>query len=545
MFYWVFSSMEKETIYVRSLSASKVSIEVTNEIMLREIYEFFKFKDPTHKPNRYSKWDGVVRLFDNKKQVLPRGLVRTLFEFCKSVNYDIKIDKGIFFQEKVELEELEEYVESLKLTGHNENGYFDLTPYDYQMHGFYEGITNDSCVLLADTNAGKTLILYLLSRFFCDVTSYKAKILIIVPSVMLVDQMYDDFGKFSYKDDKFSNQCIHTIKGGVKDKYRSAPITVSTWQSIQNEDPEFFCKFTHVFCDEVHGASAEKISYILNNCINAYKRIGVTGSMRDTELHTLQVLAHFGKIIRIATTQMLKERGQSADTLIRVLNFKYRRPVCLNMDKLDYEGKIRAISESKERNSFIAKFANKLEGNTLLLFVRKKHSKAVYDMLKEMGHSNVYRIDGDVPNDIRDQMKKAVENGEKVVLCASFGTLGTGVSIRKLHNLVLCHPIKSIIAVLQAIGRMLRTHSSKKIANIYDIVDDFRLSPGSKATFIEHGAKRYGYYKSKGHNVVTKVVDCRHWEFLPVSQFALLLEESDKRKKFKQELAEKRFNGNE
>lgn len=140
---------------------------------------------------------------------------------------------------------------------------------------------------------------------------------------------------------------------------------------------------------------------------------------------------------------------------------------------------------------------------------------------------------------------KVERQKSRVVLVGSFGCLSTGISIRKLHNLVLCHPIKSIITVLQAIGRMLRTHSSKKIANIYDIVDDFRLSPGSKATFIEHGAKRYGYYKSKGHNVVTKVVDCQHWEFLPVSQFALLLEESDKRKKFKQELAEKRFNGNE
>lgn len=526
------------TIFVKPLSASKVSIEVTDEVMLQEIYEFFKFKDPKHTPNRYSKWDGVTRLFDKNKQTLPRGLVRVLYDFCKNANYKMQMEKGIFHNEKITLEEAEEYVAGLKLTGKNENGLFDLTPYDYQMHGFIEGVCNDSSVLLADTNAGKTLILYMLARFFCDLSSFQSKILIIVPSVMLVQQMYDDFGVFSAKDDTFSQSCIHTIQGSTKNKYRTAPITVSTWQSIQNEDPEFFLKYTHVFCDEVHGASADKISYILNSCVNAYKRIGVTGSMRDTELHTLQVLSHFGKVTRIATTQMLKERGQSADTLIRVLNLKYKRPLCTYMDKLDYEGKIRALTESPDRNAFLAKFASKLEGNTLLLFVRKKHSKDVYERLKALGCANVYRIDGDVPQDVRDAIKKAVENGENVYLCASFGTLGTGVSIRKLHNLMLCHPIKSIVAVLQAIGRMLRTHSTKEMAFIYDFVDDFRTSPSHKATFVDHGAKRYGYYKGKGHTVQTIPVDKTAWELNTKDVLGMIQAESEIRQENKRKLAE-------
>jgi len=65
------------------------------------------------------------------------------------------------------------------------------------------------------------------------------------------------------------------------------------------------------------------------------------------------------------------------------------------------------------------------------------------------------------------------------ILVANYMLLSTGVNIRKLHNLVFASPLKSFTTVTQSIGRILRLHPSKKIANVYDLVDNFGLrKPG-------------------------------------------------------------------
>lgn len=524
------------TVHVRKYSASKVFVDVSDEIMIREIYEFFRYKDEKQAVNPFSKWDGQVRLFNKNKQLLPKGLVKHLFKWCKAVGYQFQMDEGVVTPKaEITTEEVMEYIEGLKLSIKKEGETVDITPYDYQIRGVLEGIRNESCVLLADTNAGKTLILYILARFILDFFGVERKILILCPSVLLVNQMYDDFAQFSAKDENFQMSWVHTIKAGAN-KYRPAPITISTWQSIQDEDPEFYHKFTDVMCDEVHGAAAAKITRILDNSVNAYKRIGVTGSMKECEMHTLQVQAHFSEIIRVATTQMLKERGQSADTLIRMVKLDYPKDQIKQASSLDYMGLIEYLVEHRGRNQFLANFVKNLDGNTLVLFDRKKHSQHVYDVLTAMGVANVYRIDGDVPEAEREAIKVKAETGNGVIILGSFGTISTGVSVRRLHNLVLAHPVESIIRVLQSIGRMLRTHSTKDVAKIYDIVDNLGQPKFQDFVFLRHARSRYRYYKDKGHKTVQNSVSFEGRE--PPSPDVLLQIQLDSQKR--QSMAEAR-----
>lgn len=518
------------SIHVQRFNAAKVRVEVSDDIMIQELYEFFQYKDESAGRNPFSKWDGKVRLFNKNKQLLPRGLVKHLAQFCKTAKYQFSIDDGVVAPTDVSLEEVQEYINGLNLTATKEGEIIDIEPYDYQVYGVWKAIQKDSSILLADTNAGKTLMLYILTRFYLDLFGFgNARFLILCPSVMLVNQMRDDFENYSLKDDNFNASCVHTIKAG-SNKYRQSPITVSTWQSIQDEDPEFYVTFTHVFCDEVHGAAAKKITRIMDNCVNAYKRIGVTGSLKETELHTLQVQAHFGAIVRVADTQMLKERGQSAETDVRMLFMKYSKEEKKRVNNLDYMGKIEYLVNHPGRNQFIAKLVNGLQGNTLIILDRKKHSELVYEAIQAIRPGRVYRIDGDVKEAIREEIKLKMENNEGVTLVASYGTLSTGVSIRRLHNLILGHPAESIIRILQTVGRMLRTHSTKEKANILDLVDDFSLNRNSKFTFIEHAKSRHGYYTQKQHPVKNKLVDATHFE--PVAQdiYTQIKFESDRRK---------------
>jgi predicted helicase len=51
-----------------------------------------------------------------------------------------------------------------------------------------------------------------------------------------------------------------------------------------------------------------------------------------------------------------------------------------------------------------------------------------------------------------------------------------GVNIKLLHNLVFAEPAKSIYMVVQSIGRIVRPHKDKKMAYVYDLVDDASYS---------------------------------------------------------------------
>ncbi|CAL9956537.1 DNA helicase [Vibrio phage D528] len=97
-----------------------------------------------------------------------------------------------------------------------------------------------------------------------------------------------------------------------------------------------------------------------------------------------------------------------------------------------------------------------------------------------------------------------VVHKQGAVLLASYGCLSTGVSIKNLHNLIFCHPSKSIVRVLQSVGRLLRMHKSKKFAMIYDFVDNLKVAGGDANFAVRHAMKRHGFYTMKGHELRMK-----------------------------------------
>jgi superfamily II DNA or RNA helicase len=64
-------------------------------------------------------------------------------------------------------------------------------------------------------------------------------------------------------------------------------------------------------------------------------------------------------------------------------------------------------------------------------------------------------------------------DGKVKVLCASFGTTSTGVSIKNLHYLIMADSFKSEQIIIQSIGRLLRLFDGKEKAVIFDLVDVF------------------------------------------------------------------------
>jgi type I site-specific restriction endonuclease len=82
------------------------------------------------------------------------------------------------------------------------------------------------------------------------------------------------------------------------------------------------------------------------------------------------------------------------------------------------------------------------------------------------------------------------------ILVASSGTLSTGVNIKRIHNIIFTSPTKSMIRVIQSIGRGLRTASDKTHVKLFDMADDLRVGKHENHTW-KHFGERLKIYSEE------------------------------------------------
>ena len=182
-----------ETIRVRKLNHANLHIECSSSAA-QELNEFFSFYVPGFKfmPAYKSRvWDGKIRLFARQTGELPAGLIHHLVQFCRTRNYSVESVKtkyGLPYNEyNVDSEDISSFCKSLGLG-------FDVR--DYQLLAVKHGLEKRRAILLSPTGSGKSLIIYVLICYFLRrlTTGWKreaGKVLIIVPTTSLVEQMYN------------------------------------------------------------------------------------------------------------------------------------------------------------------------------------------------------------------------------------------------------------------------------------------------------------------------------------------------------------------
>ena len=117
--------------------------------------------------------------------------------------------------------------------------------------------------------------------------------------------------------------------------------------------------------------------------------------------------------------------------------------------------------------------------------------------MKSMSDKKVIYVAGETDVTDRENARILAE-AEDVIIVASLGVFSTGVNIKNLHNLIFAHPTKAKIKILQSIGRILRKHSEKAIATVYDIIDDLKYK--QKQNFaLKHANERFKHYTNENH----------------------------------------------
>lgn len=454
-----------------------------------ELSEHYTFEVPGAKfmpAVKARRWDGKIRMLNRTNGEINAGLYWSIKKFCMERGYGIHVEDGPYGVpqtiNKVNHMETMKWISTLGLP---------FAPRDYQYDAVCHAIKFKRSILISPTGSGKSLIIYMLMRWYLE--NHDRKILLIVPTTSLVEQMAKDFTDYGFDPDLF-----HKIYSG-KDKETNKRIIITTWQSIYKLSPKWFEDFGCIFGDEVHGFKSKSLSSIMNKSYNAEYRFGTTGTLDGTQVHKLVLEGLFGPVHRVTTTNTLQEKNQLASLDIDIILLEHLKEDGDKLYGCTYQEEIDFLVGHSKRNNFIRNLALSLDGNTLVLFnLVDKHGKVLRDLVEDKIDEGrkLFYVSGETKTNDREAIRSIVETQTDSIVIASLGTFSTGINIKNIHNIVFASPSKSQIRVLQSIGRGLRLSDDGRTTNLYDIADDLRCKGRPNFT-LKHSAERIKIYNNE------------------------------------------------
>lgn len=491
-------------VVLSKLNESSIRI-IANRGILEEIsdeYKFFVESARFQKSYKEKLWDGYIRLFSRKDQTIGHGLLSSLCAWCAENNYSYSLE-GFQPHDEKSIEEIQNFCGSLKST--TDKGEI-IEYWDSQINGVHHAINARKCILQSPTNSGKSLIIYSIIRYLIDVEKISGKILLVVPTISLVNQMFSDFCEYSVGNQWPVDVHCHKIMSGIeKDSHKQ--VYISTWQSIYNLPEKYFQKFEALVGDECHTFKAQETSSIITKSNIAKWKIGTTGTTGSPIIDKMQLRSLFGEIKILTTNKEQIDKGRSAEIKIVPLHIKRKdQEICKIVSGYSYEDEMDYIYADKKRNELIVQLAGKQKEVTLILFTKRAHGKALYQKLvNQFPNRKIYYVDGTVPGETREEIRKKVQKEQDSILVCSFKTFSTGINIKNLNVLIFAGLMKSEIKILQSIGRILRIGNSKNVV-LYDVVDDFSYKK-KKNYALEHFLIRVSYYQTEGFPIKLRSIE--------------------------------------
>ena len=462
----------------------------------RELGEYFTFEVPGFKfmPQfRNRVWDGKIRLFSYATGKIYTGLYPYIVNWCNENGVQV-VDGTKIKDTKVDVSKVDEFIKALKIP---------MEVRDYQKEAFIHAVKKNRCLLLSPTASGKSLIVYLLTRF--NQLRIKNKILIIVPTTSLVEQLYKDFKDYGYNSDKY----VHRIYEGHS-RETDKQIIISTWQSIYNQPKKWFSQFDMIVGDEAHLFKAVSLTKIMTKMTKCKYRVGLTGTLDGTKTHKLVLEGLFGNVNKVVSTTELQEKGKLAALKIFCLVLQHGKTERDFLKDKTYQEEMDYLVANTKRNKFIRNLVTGLQGNTLCLFQYvEKHGQTLKEMIEEKADDKkIFYVHGGGEAEEREKIRFITEKSDNAIIVASFGTFSTGINIRNLHNIVFASPSKSRIRNLQSIGRGLRLKDNNSEATLYDIADDISYNEKENYT-LAHFRERINIYNEEDFDYEIHNVDLK------------------------------------
>lgn len=456
------------------------------------------------------RWDGKVNLFKNG--FVDFGLWNEVKKCCDKYGYPfiIKNKEKFPMDRTIKKVDIQSFCDEFYKEHKDKDGIKDFTPHEHQVNAIYKILRYQYGLIEVATSGGKSLIFSSLIFYHLTKINPNAKFLLIVPSMDLVTQFYNDIMDYNFGFNKENKTPLENIKIDeiFSDKprkyYDGEPnIYIGTYQSLIKWPDVWFKQFDVVCVDEGHHIKTSTITSILNRTYGTAKvRFGMSGTFPDeklkpAELYTIESLT--GPILYKIGAKELMDKGIISNVKINciILNhedssFAHNVARVKKSDgKKAWELEKKYVQASLKRKMFISKLIQKFKNNSIVLFHNLDYGTELYNYFRDnIPDIDFYYIDGGVSKDKRLHILKTMENteGNVKILIASFGTLSTGVSVRSLTNMIFADSFRSSRIVRQSIGRVLRLHDEKSKAVVFDIVD--RFDENVKNTLYSHYLSR-------------------------------------------------------
>lgn len=347
------------------------------------------------------------------------------------------------------------------------------------------------------TAGGKS---YILANFIWNILqkfNSNAQFLILVPNVQLVEQLQKDFCEYGIK-----RQIIAKLRGKMSKKEKrendisKAQIIIANRQSL-NDHLKEIPKPDVLICDEVHSCLAKSTSEMIQS-IKAKIRIGCSGTLPRDKYKLKQLIGMFGRVVYKENPMDLQDSGFISKLHITVYNIcdknvESNRNLLFHQDSAikyvssDYNG-INFDDASKAEHEYFSKWyadlyrpildkAAIMDGNTLVLFDKIDIGKNLFKKFKEIyPNKSVFYSDGQTKVQDREKIREDFEKSDGNILFSNVQIMSTGVSIKRLYNVVFCFSSKSTTRIIQSIGRVLRLYKGKNEANLIDCVFNTKYS---------------------------------------------------------------------
>lgn len=271
---------------------------------------------------RNKQWDGKIPVYDMYEHTIYKGLLIEVLSWAK--NNRIQVLNKVDIEYKCSSKE-----KLISWITNNLNIPFTLRYYQYQ--AIYDLMRYRRLLASSVPGSGKSAMMYVISELM---QRSNKKTLIIVPTIDLVEQLYDNY-KHDYNM-KNIEELVQKINMNYKEKNFVKPIVISTWQSLQYKDPKDFEVFDCLLGDEADVSKDKKSVYrrIVLGCSNALYIMGLTGTLPpNIYVGWYDLVGLFGRTIKYIDEVEMREKQWSSVVTVKPIKLNYTKKQKIDFHK--------------------------------------------------------------------------------------------------------------------------------------------------------------------------------------------------------------------
>lgn len=405
-------------------------------------------------PSYGKTWDGYTHFITPKGRFLS-GLLELVTETCNGLGVGVEVintPQGL------------DYDANLCMRG--------IELRDYQQVAVVKALEAKRGILHLATNAGKTEI----ATAVINSLKGAGQALWLTHSLDLAAQTAN----------RIKSRLDLSVSMTFRGKYDlTGEVVISTVQTLSRyvgkaEHAEVNCwleEVPTVILDECHLGSADTWVKVISCCKKAHFRFGLSGTpFTDDKIRNRKLIGITGPVVHQVGNQELIEAKVSAVPTVVTIRFAHK-------EYLDYQLALsQGVVNNADRNKLALKVLSKMEANTrgMVLVQYISHGKNLENLCKESGVDARF-VSGSDSLEKRTELIDSLKAGEVKFLIAT-NIFDLGIDIPELDWVFLASPTKSVVRVLQRIGRVLRRSDSKDTAIVYMFTDegDFFLKSASR-----------------------------------------------------------------